>query len=242
MKLAVVGPRNLFLPEVFLSGEPQFLEDRSACFIQVLKKRLDLLGIDLVHCDEVTPGEVWGYLFINHEPRFIRKLKKAEYMGKRFLIIFESELVQPDNWAKETLEHYDTVFTWGRLEKMATKDGPRIVPFFWPNPLDLAENPLPYSERKKLSIMMAANKWKRRPNELYAERFRAIQWFMKNHPSDFDLYGYDWDISLGKRLVEYIRNGYRTLKGSQVRPINLSLVYRGTAPIKKDVLSLLHNS
>lgn len=236
MKLAVVGPRNLFLPEVFLSDGPEYLEDRSSCFIRILKKRLGLLGMDLVHCDEIPPKEAWGYLFINHEQRFIKKLNKAGYQGKLFLIVFESELVQPDNWTMETLRLYDTVFTWGKQEKMAAGEGLRIVRFFWPNPLDLAEKHLSFTERKKLTIMIAANKWKRRPNELYTERFRAILWFMKNHPEDFDLYGHDWDISPGKRLVEYVRNWYRSMKGNQIRPIQISSVYRGTTRVKKDVL------
>jgi len=29
--------------------------------------------------------------------------------------------------------------------------------------------------------------------ELYSERVRAIEWFERNHPEDFDLYGFGWN-------------------------------------------------
>jgi len=235
MKIGVVGPKSYFAPEVFQSDDPRYLEDRATCFLRVLRKRLEGSGISLVHCENVPPGEAWGYLFINHNQRFLTKLQRSGYRGRLFLIVFESALIQPDNWSEETLRQYTAVFSWGRQEVLR-ESGPEIIPFFWPNPLGLAEQPLPFPDRKKLCVLMAANKWKRRPNELYTERFRAILWFMKNHPGDFDLYGYDWDISLGKKMVEYVRNGYRTLKGTQVRPIDVSRVYRGSAPVKKDIL------
>ena len=236
MKIGVVGPKSYFAPEVFESDDPRYLEDRATCFLRVLRNRLEGSGISLVHCDEVSPGEAWGYLFINHNQRFMTKLQRSGYRGKLFLIVFESALIQPDNWSEKIRSRYSAVFSWGRDEKMAQGGGQEIIPFFWPNPLGLAEQPLPFSDRKKLCVLMAANKWKRRPNELYTERFRAILWFMKNHPGEFDLYGYDWDISPAKKVVEYIRNGYRTLKGRQVRPINVSPVYKGCVPVKKDIL------
>ena len=239
MKIGIVGPKSYFAPEVFESDDPRYLEDRATCFLRVLRNRLEGSGISLVHCENVSPGEVWGYLFINHDRRFMTKLQRSGYRGKLFLIVFESALIEPDNWTEKTLRQYTAVFSWGGHEGLG-ESGPEIIPFFWPNPLDLAEQPLLFSERKKLCVHMAANKWKRRPNELYTERFRAILWFMKNHPGDFDLYGYDWDISPAKKIVEYVRNGYRTLKGSQVRPITVSPVYRGSVPVKKDILKNYH--
>lgn len=237
MKLGVVSYRQYFSPEVFLSGHPRYQEDRSTCFLRVLKERLSGRGVSLIHCDDVSPDEAWGYLFINHNPRYVKKLKKKKFSGRLFLIVFESELIQPDNWLRQTWEQYDVVFSWGRHgESLRTKKGGAFVPFFWPNPFSLAQQPLPFKDRKKLCVLMAANKWKRRPKELYTERFRAIFWFMENHPEDFDLYGYSWNISPGKKIVEYIRNAFRVLRRKQTRPIDVSPVYRGTAAIKKEVL------
>ena len=48
-------------------------------------------------------------------------------------------------------------------------------------------------QKDALCAMIASNKSSNYPNELYSERIHAIQWFEKNHPQDFDLYGADWN-------------------------------------------------
>lgn len=236
MKLAVVSCSHYFDPEVFHSDRPEFQEDRSTCFLRVLRARLAERGVELVHCDDVVPEEAWGYLFINHNGKYFEKLERAGYKGQLFLIVFESALIQPDNWLPENRSRYTAVFSWENPGGGSSSELLGRILYFWPNPLSLAEKPLRFSERKKLCVLMAANKWKRRPNELYTERFRAILWFMKHHPEDFDLYGYDWNISPAKKLVELVRNAWRSLRGTQVRPIDVSPVYRGSVSVKKDIL------
>ncbi len=39
--------------------------------------------------------------------------------------------------------------------------------------------------------------------ELYSERIRAIRWFEKNQPSQFDLYGKGWDLTLPPNLSPF---------------------------------------
>ena len=41
--------------------------------------------------------------------------------------------------------------------------------------------------------MVAAQKYSWAAEELYSERVRAIRWFEKNHPDEFDLFGPRWD-------------------------------------------------
>lgn len=236
MKLAVVSYRHYFAPEVFQSDHPEFQEDRSTCFLRVLRERLAERGIDLVHCDDAAPEDVWGYIFINHNGKYLERLERTGYKGRLFLIVFESALIQPDNWLPETRCRYSAVFSWENPGDSGSLDQLQRLLYFWPNPLSLAVEPLPFSERKKMCVLMAANKWKRRPNELYTERFRAILWFMKHHPEDFDLYGYDWNISPAKKLVEHVRNAWRSFRGTQVRPVDVSPVYRGSVSVKKDII------
>jgi hypothetical protein len=236
LKLAVVCPENYFVPEVFTSDKLEYQEDRATCFIKVLKERLKGKQIELVHSDAVAPDDAWGYLFLNHNEKLLKRLERTGYKGNKFLIVFESALIQPDNWLPETRRRYTEVFSWEIPNATKESAEKAIIRYFWPNPLFLAEKPVPFSEREKLCVLMAANKWKRRPNELYTERFRAILWFMKHHPEDFDLYGYDWNISPAKKIVEHVRNAWRNMKGTQIRPIDVSPVYKGAATIKKDIL------
>ena len=236
MKLAVVCEKKYFAPEVFSSDHPEFQEDRAKCYLRLLKEQLAEKGVDLVHCDDVAPEDSWGYLFIDHNGNYLDRLERVGYKGRLFLIVLESTLIQPANWLTENRNRYTAVFSWENPGKNRNIEDNDPILFFWPNPLSLAEKPIPFPEREKLCVLMAANKWKRRLGELYTERFRAILWFMEHHPEDFDLYGYDWDISTAKRIIEHVRNGYRSFKGTQVRPIDVSPVYRGSVPVKKDVI------
>lgn len=236
MKIAVVSLKKYFLPEVFLSDRTEYDEDRATCFLRVLRARLIEKGIELVHCDDVVAEDAWGYIFINHDREYLDRLERTGYKGKLFLVVFESSLIQPDNWQPEIRRRYSAVFSWENPNCLEGLGKEKIIPYFWPNPFFLVEKPIPFAEREKLCVMMAANKWKRRPGELYTERFRAILWFMKHHPEDFDLYGYDWNISPAKKAIEHVRNAWRILRGTQVRPIDVSAVYKGSVSVKKDIL------
>lgn len=46
--------------------------------------------------------------------------------------------------------------------------------------------------RTRLCTLIAAKKFLQHPLELYSERIRAIRWFERHHPEDFDLYGRGW--------------------------------------------------
>ncbi len=214
MELVAVGCKEYFAPEVFSSDRPEYQEDRATCFLRFLREQLAEKGVNLVHCDDVAPKDTWGYLFVDHNGNYLDWLEQAEYRGRLFLIVFESALIQPGNWLTENRIRYTAVFSWENPGKNRNIEGNNPINFFWPNPLSLAEKPISFLKREKLCVLMAANKWKRRPGELYTERFRAILWFMEHHPEDFDLYGYDWDISTAKRIIEHVRNVYRSFEGT----------------------------
>lgn len=112
MKLAVVCDKSYFAPEVFSSEDPRYKEDRSTCFLRVLKEKLGRMGTEVVHCADVAPEEALGYLFINHNRSWLQKLKKTGYRGGLFLIVFESELIIPDNWSPGVRARYSKVFSW----------------------------------------------------------------------------------------------------------------------------------
>jgi len=52
--------------------------------------------------------------------------------------------------------------------------------------------------------MIAGNKRSSHPLELYSERLRAIEWFEKEHPADFDLYGIGWNQNYFSGLFQLL--------------------------------------
>jgi hypothetical protein len=49
------------------------------------------------------------------------------------------------------------------------------------------------SSATKFCCLIASQKYSWVPQELYTERLRAIRWFEKCHPDEFDLFGQRWD-------------------------------------------------
>lgn len=65
----------------------------------------------------------------------------------------------------------------------------RNIPYFL---VDQTEGNLPFTE-KKLITFISGNKRSSYKGELYSERERAISFFEKYHPSEFEFYGTGWD-------------------------------------------------
>ncbi|MEA3284102.1 MAG: glycosyltransferase family 10 [Synergistota bacterium] len=231
----IVTPKRFFNPsgDVEVGG---ISLDGLLSVMYGLKDRLAECGIDLVHYSEVVPDKADGYIFFDYQSDVLNRIKRSNFGGALFLYVMESELVSPDNWMESKHSDFDVVFTWDMRELPRLKK-PKYVRYFWPNDFSRRLPPLSFSERKKLCVMVATNKWKRRPKELYTARFEAIRWFMKKHPDDFDLYGYDWHYSFPSRIVEFFRNCLRSVAGKKTRPLDVSSVYRGPAGDKRKTLS-----
>ncbi len=75
MKLAVVSYRHYFVPEVFQSDRPEFPGGQEHLFPSCSQGASDAeSGIELVHCDDAAPEDVWGYVFINHNGKYLENL------------------------------------------------------------------------------------------------------------------------------------------------------------------------
>jgi hypothetical protein len=136
-------------------------------------------GIDLVHCDDAAPEDVWGYIFINHNGKYLERLERTGYKGRLFSSFLNRLSSSPTTGFLKPLR-YSAVFSWenpggGSFGQPNDFCSSGRIPFPW-------RTASSFLGKKKLCVLMAANKWKRRPNELYTERFRAILWFMKHHP------------------------------------------------------------
>lgn len=145
-----------------------------------------------------------------------------------YLIIFESELIRPDNWDIENHKYFKKIFTWN--DSYVDNKKYFKINFSMKIPEKLEFD---LKKKNKLCTTIIANKFKKHPLELYSERIKAIEWFEKNHPEDFDLYGFGWDkrnFSGHLRRLNRIEWFCRLLKPRLK-------TYKGSVGSKKEILS-----
>ncbi|KIF82727.1 glycosyltransferase family 10 domain-containing protein [Noviherbaspirillum autotrophicum] len=108
-----------------------------------------------------------------------------------YLLMFETHCIKPENYDPNNWNRYRKIFTWND----SLIDGVKFIKLDFPNPIMLPDVD-GFAKRDNLCCMIAGNKavnlWDER--ELYSERVRVIRWFEKNAPSDFRLYGTEWNM------------------------------------------------
>ncbi|OIQ85888.1 glycosyltransferase family 10 (fucosyltransferase) [mine drainage metagenome] len=154
-----------------------------------------LHGINFVTLDQVGSLDELDAVIFQDRPRMGNPLAEAvmELDILKYLMIFESPIVKPDNHDLEYHKKFDRIFTWGDDKA----DGHRYIK------LNYVIDTEPYSDfsklksafhQRKLCVMVAGGgKGGDHPNELYSHRIRAIRWFEASAPDDFDLFGLHWD-------------------------------------------------
>lgn len=181
-----------------------------------LRERLRELNIDLATSDIncIVDSDIILY---NEMPK---KMPSEDNIHKSFLIIFESEVIRPDNWDKGKHRFFNKIFTWNDN----FIDEKKYFKINFPQEIrtTIDKN---LRNKKKMFVLIAGNKLKKHTQELYSERIKAIKWFEKYHPEDFDLYGIGWDkyvtrnryfnfiLSKFPRVQVYLANEYKSYRG-----------------------------
>lgn len=130
----------------------------------------------------------------------------------KYLVLFESEMIKPDNWFAEVHARFDRIFTWND----ALVDGDRRLKSTFaidPEPPFDFEVLKSAFHSRRLCTLIAGAKQSSHPNELYSERVRAIRWFERNAPADLDLYGVGWDPAQYPSYRGRVRRKLSTLAG-----------------------------
>jgi hypothetical protein len=145
---------------------------------------------------------------------------------KSYLLIFETDIIRPDNWDLKKHAHFKKIFTWNDQ----FVDHKKYFKFNFPNTLKKfsVEDKL----RPNFMTLISGNKTSKHKLELYSERFSDIKWFENNHPEDFAYYGMGWDYGFNV----WWQKVFRKLKILKYLPKNKSRCYRG---IVKDKFSTL---
>lgn len=129
--------------------------------------------------------------------------------NKKYLLIIESNLVNPNDWDFEKHKQYKKIFCWDDdlvdnekyFKLNYAFDIPKIIPKKFKD--------------KKLCCTIAGNKSANHLDELYTKRVDFIRWFEKNHFKEFDLYGTQWDeYRFGRSLIGRILNKIKFLRKS----------------------------
>ena len=198
-----------------------------------LKARLSAAGWECRTQDAYkAPGIVPDAVLFSDLPSVPLSSALGNWAGKtrNFLILNECEVIRPDNWDLRNHEGFEAIFTWSPRLVDGRKYFKLNFSMTFPAP-DAA----PTAERTGFCVMIAGNKKRPHPLELYSEREKTIRWFEREHPGEFDLYGAGWDRKTfgGPRLVRAL---------NRIGPLTRLLAerfpsYRGTVKEKRPVLA-----
>ncbi|WP_137170452.1 glycosyltransferase family 10 [Marinomonas sp. FW-1] len=195
--------------------------DNFLYFYYRLRERFLEEGYDLSTCDLNSPDEsdMILYMGLNQE---ISTHKQEEV----FLLTLESPHVDSAIYRSEEHDKFKKIFTWN--DQLV--DGAKYIKvnYSYLFPENIANYPF---DKRKLCCTIAGNKSSKHPEELYSERVKAIRWFEKYHPDEFDLYGTQWNEYLfGHSLLGRALNKIKFLQISKFPS------YRGKVDSKKSVM------
>lgn len=172
----VYGNNEIFNPKSPLN------RDNCLSFFRELRSEFSIRGYDLQTNDLCSPDTA-DIVVYNEMPSNLQSVKKE----KSIVLLFESELIRPDNWDLNNHKYFKYIFTWND-EFVDNKK------YFKFNFVDANEVKFKkFSEKNKLCTLVAGNKTSSHPLELYSKRVEAIRWFEKYHPESFEFFGMGWD-------------------------------------------------
>jgi hypothetical protein len=155
-----------------------------------LGKKLQEIGhkVSTIDTDDINKFD--AVIFLDFPGKNNPYFKQLVSNGNKnlYLIVYESPIIKPDNFQKENYHYFKKVFTW----QDEAVDNKKYFKIQYTHNIP-AEFNFTLAEKKKLCAVISSNKSMAHVNELYTERIKAIRWFEKNHPEDFDLFGGGWD-------------------------------------------------
>lgn len=223
-KASIVMPSDFYNKNRLFDLDDK-VSNRDGCLYpySLLKDKLYEKGYLLATSDIHDPSTSDIVLY-NEMPR---NFPLKSVVEKSYLLIFESELIRPDNWELNKHNFFKKVFTWND----DYLDDDKYIKFNFPNRILI---PQKKNIKRKLCTLISGNKKSSHPLELYSKRVKVIRWFEENYPEDFDFYGVGWDAYqfTGPKYVRIL---------NRIRPICKFLApaypsYKGKVEAKREVL------
>ncbi|NCZ63229.1 MAG: hypothetical protein EBY62_05335 [Cellvibrionales bacterium] len=151
-----------------------------------LYKLCESTGIKLYTLDQVDP-QILDLVIYMDRPR-----QEPEVHGaSKVLILYEPELILPDNWDTAYHDQFSRVLTWNDKLCLHKKYQKHNFTVDWKDRLPCECSRGDFFTNKLAVMIQTA---KNIPGSLYEKRIEVIQWFKDNAIFDFDLYGRGWDI------------------------------------------------
>ena len=154
-------------------------------------------GFDFVTLDQVSdPSALDAVIFLDRpQPGnpIIENLLQSNVI--KYLYIYETAVIKPNNWEISYHKLFDRIFTWSDEHANSHRYIKQNFSIDPSSPYDFEVLKTAFHQRK-LCTLIAGAKGSAHPNELYSERIRTIQWFQQNRPEEFDLYGFGWSQDL----------------------------------------------
>jgi hypothetical protein len=194
-----------------------------------IKKYAAIKNYDVCLINSAESEKIDAYVFIDMPKikciNFQRALKSKKPL---FLLALESRLINPESYDTKNHKYFIKIFTWD--DNLVNNE--KYIKINYSHDLPVITEAAKIKE--KLLTLIAGNKYSSHPDELYSKRVEAIRWFEKNHPSDFDLYGTNWNKNtfFGSRWLGLLNKLNITRK--IFAPIYSS--YRGRVLRKKPIL------
>ncbi len=175
MKKATIVTSDIYYSNNKLFDLNDKLANRDNCLFvfYLLKEELKLHGYDLATSDinAIKDSEVVIY---NEMPK---ELPALDDVDTSFLLLFESELIRPDNWDISKHKKFKKIFTWNDNYIDNKKYYKANFSFDFPSFINKD-----LRNKKKLCTLISGNKRVFHPLKLYSRRIEVIRWFECNHP------------------------------------------------------------
>lgn len=225
-KIYIACPKFIYKNEIF-NLESVHNWDNAFYPYYLLKEKLKEKNIEINTFDYFNENNNDDYALLFFDfPRNMDYFSEKHGKIKKFLFAYESPIKNPENLKKENFHYFDKIFTWDTRfvdnQKCFYSGYSRKIP----KTLEIN-----HESKNKLLTAICGHKLQTHELELYSERIKAIRWFEKNRPEDFDLYGDGWDQHYFKDKLSRL-NKLKFLK-KILKPSFPS--YRGFVKDKKDV-------
>lgn len=194
-----------------------------------LRNVLEKRGVRLDTQDICPVTQADAVLFFNAPSRSSRHLQQARSCKIPIHVLaLESEHIHLPNGDLEFLDSCQTVFTY----RDDLVDGERYLQIRYPQKLREPRF-APWSGRR-FACMLSGNKWSNHPAQLYGARLQVIEWYERNAPDRFDLYGPQWNMPLPKNLL---MKASRRIPGLRSLFTPKFQVWCGVASNKEEIIS-----